>query len=113
VVRVAWVVIEDTEAVRALLWAAEPANDRPDVFIDEVGDGRKVVERVVEEVRDALLQEAEGEAGEVVALEERGVAECATCQVGDIDAGEGVDLAGVASAEGSGQLVNVNMRRCG
>ena len=96
-VLVTWELVEETNGQVAELRAAETANDWADVLVDEAGDWGQVVDGVVEEVGDTLLEKLEGEAGEVVASEEGAGVEDTARDVGDVQAGEGVDLAGVTT----------------
>lgn len=91
-VAVAWELVEDTNRQVAELRAAKAANDWADVLVDEASDWSEVVDSLIEEVRNSLLEELEGEAGKVVASEETARVKDAARDVGDVKASEGVDL---------------------
>ena len=89
----------------AELGTGEAAEKRANKLIDEVDYGREVEDTPVEEVWDGLLEELEGEAGKIVAFEEGAGIEGTAGDVGDIQAGEAVDRAGVSpELEGVGVL---------
>nr|POE90243.1 dna replication checkpoint protein tel2 [Quercus suber] len=95
-ISVAGEVLEEAGRLVGDLRAIE-RDDRADICIDEIGDGRESVESDIEEVRDALLQHAVRETGEVVAFEQVLEVVDAAGQVGDVETSEAVRLADVAA----------------
>lgn len=89
--------IEESNVQLPELRAAEAANNGAHVLVDQVGDGSKVVDSVIEEVGNGLLQQLEGKAGKVVAGEESIGRENTAGDVSDVETRESVDLAGVAT----------------
>jgi hypothetical protein len=79
------------------LRARQASQDGAHVFVDEAGHWVQSVQDLAGKVRDALFQELECEAGEVVGLEKSVGAQHAAGEVGHVHADEGVDGAGVAA----------------
>lgn len=96
-VLVAWEGVEEAEREVAELWAAQAADDGCNVLVDESSSILEAVDGGVEEVGQTLLEKVEGEAGEVVAMEESLSVKDATSDVGDVETSEGVHLANVAT----------------
>ena len=78
--------VEDTNIILAQLRAGQIANDRTEILVDQICQRSETVERRIDEVRQALLNDVEREASEVVTLEQIRGAVCASCEVGDVDA---------------------------
>jgi hypothetical protein len=85
------------------LRARQTSQDRAHVFVDEAGHRVQSVQDLAGKVRNALLQELECEASEVVSLEQVLGAEHAAGEVGHVYASKGVYFPEVsAKLEGTG-----------
>lgn len=95
--------VEETKIELAKLRAGKSTQEGADELVDQLGDGGDVEDALVEEVRNGLFEEVEGEASEVVALEQVLDIEDTASDVSDIEADERVGLASVTTEfEGTG-----------
>lgn len=104
--------VEEANIELAKLGAGETSDDRADNLVDKSSNEAEVENTEVEEVGNGLLEQLEGEAGKVVALEQVLGVQNTTGDVRHIQTDEGVDLADVTTeleGVGVGSVTNANV----